>query len=447
MSFTPGQLHDAISTCRHRLPVSPQRYWVAFSGGMDSHVLIHAMSGLREVLQADILAVHVDHGLQAQSPGWVSHCEQVCQQLDIPITILKVDATPGPGESPEAAARNARYAAFAELLAEGDVLMTGQHCRDQAETFLLQSFRGAGPRGLSAMPATSELGKGHLVRPLLAVSHASLLGYANTQGLEWIEDPSNADTGFDRNFLRHRVLPVLRERWPSMDTTLSRVAAQQAETEQLLVEMAQQDSEGLIDAAGSLAMQGLSGLSLPRQRNVLRFWLSGLGLALPSSRKLEQLQRDMFNAAEDRNPHVEWQGVEVRRYRERLYAMRPLGMFDDSICLDWIPGQALTLPGTAGTLLSHPVQGAGVCLGGHEGAHIQLRFRHGGESCRPQGKSHHTSLKKLFQQAGIPPWQRNRTPLLFVGDELAAIPGLCICEPFVASAEKTGFELDWLPAK
>ena len=446
MSFTSGQLHDAISSCRRCLPVIPVRYWVAFSGGMDSHVLLHAISDMRDTLQAELHAVHVNHGLQAQAVDWAVHCRQTCQQLDIPLTIIDVNAAHERGQSPEAAARDARYAALAELLVEGDVLMTGQHARDQAETFLLQSLRGAGPRGLSAMPSMSTLGKGYLIRPLLSVSYENLEAYAEKQGLEWVDDPSNTDIGFDRNYLRRTVMPGLRERWPSLDATLSRVASQQAETELLLAEMAQQDSEGLIDRASSLDMPGVSALSLPRQRNVLRYWLSELGLALPSSRKLEQLQRDMFNAAEDRNPHIEWQGVEVRRYRGRLYAMRPLGEFDDNVRLDWKPGKPLVLPGEAGKLLSRPVQGGGVCLGVDEDLHAELRFRHGGESCRPQGKNHHTSLKKLFQQAGIPPWQRNRTPLLFVGDELAAIPGLCICEPYVAAAGKTGFELDWQPA-
>jgi len=445
MPFTPDQLHDAISTCRQRLSVMPKRYWIAYSGGMDSHVLLHAMAVLRDTSRFDLCAVHVNHGLHSQSGEWATHCQHICQQLDVPLTIMSVDAAHERGQSPEAVARDARYAAFTELLADGDVLMTGQHCRDQSETFLLQALRGAGPRGLSAMPISSELGKGVLFRPLLSVSHAELLAYARTHGLAWIEDPSNADTGFDRNFLRQTLMPGLRERWPSLDATLSRVASQQAEAHQLLDEMARQDCEGLVDESGSLAMTGVAVLSLPRQRNVLRYWLSGLGLALPSARKLEQLQHDMFNAAQDRNPHVQWQGGEVRRYRERLYAMSPLQAFDDSICMDWIPGQALRLPGTTGILLSHPVKGKGICIDPQTNAHTELRFRHGGETCRPQGKLHHTSLKKLFQQAGIPPWLRNRMPLLFVDNELAAIPGVCICEPFVATADKTGFELEWTP--
>lgn len=447
MSFTPRQLHDAISLCSDGLSVPPACYWIAFSGGMDSHVLLHAMSACREDLNIDLRAVHVDHGLQSESQDWIQHCQTICDDLNIPLTILKVDARAAKGESPEAVARDARYAAFIELIAENEILLTAQHARDQAETLFLQLLRGAGPRGLSAMPQVTKLGQGSLCRPLLNTSYLDLQNYAEQQNLKWIEDPSNQHRRFDRNRLRHDVMPKLRKRWPSLDSTISRVAAQQAETQQLLVELAEQDSEGLLDSAGSLAMLGVAELSVARQRNVLRHWLSGQGMNLPSARQLEQLQRDMFNAAVDRNPCISWKGVEVRRYRERLYAMSPLAEVDNSLRIDWQPGHTLVLPNYAGTLLSHSVTGRGVSLAGHSDNQMQLRFRHGGENCRPEGKSHHTSLKKLFQKAGIPPWQRSRTPLLYVDNELAAVPGLCICEPFVAIGKMSGFELDWQPAK
>lgn len=447
MSFTPRQLHDAIRLCSEGLSMPPVCYWVAFSGGMDSHVLLHAMSVCRENFNIDLRAVHVDHGLQSESQDWIKHCETICHDLNIPLTVLKVDARAAKGESPEAAARDARYTAFAELIAKNEFLLTGQHGRDQAETLFLQLLRGAGPRGLSAMPQITELGKGYLCRPLLSSSYESIKAYAAEQTLQWIEDPSNQQRDFDRNMLRHDVMPKLRERWPSLDTTVSRVAAQQAETQQLLVELAEQDSEGLLDANGSLAMLDVAELSSARQRNVLRHWLSQQGLNLPSARQLEQLQRDMFNAAADRNPCISWRGVEVRRYRDRLYAMSPLTQVDNSLRLDWQPGKTLVLPNYVGTLLSHSVTGRGISLAGRSDNQMQLRFRHGGENCRPQGKSHHTSLKKLFQKAGIPPWQRNRIPLLYVDNELAAVPGLCICEPFVATGKMSGFELDWQPGK
>jgi len=447
MSFTPRQLHEAISACSKSLSKTPACFWIAFSGGMDSHVLLHAMSACREELDAELRAIHVEHGLQAESQDWATHCQTICQSLDIPLTILSVDARAAKGESPEAAARDARYAALAELMSKNDIVLTAQHGRDQAETLFLQLLRGAGPRGLSAMPKLTRLGEGHLCRPLLNVSYPDLQNYATAQDLQWIDDPSNQQRRFDRNMLRHDVMPVLRERWPSLDATVSRVAAQQAEAQQLLIELAEQDIEGLVDTNGSLAMSELTNLSLARQGNVLRHWLSGQGMKPPSARQLEQLQSDMFVAAKDRNPCISWQGVEVRRYRERLYAMTPLTEVDNSQGIDWQPGESLVLPNYVGTLSSHWVTGRGVFLTDHQNSHIELRFRHGGENCRPHGKSHHTSLKKLFQKAGIPPWQRNRTPLLYVDNELAAVPGLCVCEPFAATGKMAGFELDWQPAR
>jgi len=442
MSFTSLQLHEALRSCSSRLNVKPSCFWVAFSGGMDSHVLLHAIAQCRENMDATVKAVYVEHGLQAESQAWATHCKAVCHRYDISLTVLQVDATANKGESPEAAARTARYAAFKTLMSKNDVMLTAQHERDQSETVFLQLLRGAGTRGLSAMPELTQLGKGHLYRPLLNISYKSLQNYATDHSLEWINDPSNEQRRYDRNLLRLDVMPLLRERWPSLDATVLRVATQQAEAQQLLAELAEQDSEKLIEAAGTLIISGLRELSVIRQRNLLRFWLEKQGMQPPSAKKLAQLQYEAINAAEDRNPCVSWRGCEVRRYRDRLYAMSPLKKVDSNLILDWHPGQAVVLPDSSGTLLSRSVTGNGVNI--RQAA--TLKYRRGGERCQVAGKAGHTSLKKLFQEAGIPPWQRKRTPLVYVGDELAAIPGLCVCEPFAASGEMAGFELEWRPA-
>lgn len=289
----------------------------------------------------------------------------------------------------------------------------------------------------------TSLCRGEHWRPLLDVSRDELRHYAEQQQLNWEEDSSNRDTNFDRNYLRHEVMPVLRRRWPVIDETLARVASQQAENENLLEILAAQDMQGMLGAEHSLSVTGLNSLDEARQRNVLRLWLRQQGLGLPSRRKLLQVQRDMLGAGSDRNPHLEWPGVELRRYRDRLYAMRPLLAVDVSWRGEWDLQEALNLP-WSGQLSSRNTIGEGLRTNLLEtGEPIQLRLRHGGERCRPAGRGQQHSLKNLFQEAGIPPWQRQRTPLLFVGEELAAVPGLCVCESFAAPKGCAGLQIDW----
>ncbi|MDT8402969.1 tRNA lysidine(34) synthetase TilS [Sulfuriflexus sp.] len=446
MSMTPSRLLSALQTCLATQPSSvhaPQRFIVAYSGGLDSHCLLHLLSRCRAQLAVGIEAVHVHHGLQPQADRWVEHCRQVCRQLDIPLTVLQVEARAARGESPEAAARQARYAALQEIIKAGDILLTAQHRDDQAETLLLQLFRGSGSRGQAAMPWQRAFGAGAHWRPLLEVGRDELREYAEHQQLHWVDDPSNLDTCIDRNYLRHEVMPVLQQRWPAIQDTLGRVASQQAENEGLLEALAALDMQGLVGTGQSLSLPGLAALDAARQRNVLRHWLRQQGLALPSRRKLLQVQHDMLGAAQDRNPHLEWSGVELRRYRGRLYAMPPLRRVATDWCRDWNLQEKVVLP-WSGQLSSQPAVGEGLRADIRDTpARIQLRLRQGGERCRPAGRDRHHSLKKLFQEAGIPPWQRQRIPLVFVGDELAAVPGLCVCEPFAAPKGGEGLYIDW----
>jgi tRNA(Ile)-lysidine synthase len=450
MSMTPSRLLQTLQACLAARPAAaaspgndPKRFIVAYSGGLDSHCLLHLLGHCREQLAVGIEAVHVHHGLQHDADRWAEHCQQVCRQLDIPLTVLHVEARAAKGESPEAAARKARYNALQKVIKAGDVLFTAQHRADQAETLLLQLFRGSGSRGQAAMPWQRTFGAGEHWRPLLEVGRDELHEYARQQNLSWVEDPSNQDTDFDRNYLRHEVMPVLQRRWPAIEATLGRVAGQQAENESLLEALAIQDMQGLLGADQSLSLAGLDGLNEARQRNVLRQWLRAQGLALPSRRKLLQVQHDMLSAGKDRNPHLEWHGVELRRYRGRLYAMSPLQPVTDDWCREWNLRERVALP-WSGQVSSHRRLGEGLRTDLQDtAAPVQLRLRHGGERCRPAGRDQHHSLKNLFQEAGIPPWQRQRIPLLFIGDELAAVPGLCVCEPFATPKGAEGLYIDW----
>lgn len=425
----------------NRLPAAAH-YCIAYSGGVDSHVLLHAVRACAGTLGATISAVYVDHQLQRSSTDWAAHCRAVCAELDVAFTELRVDAAAGAGESPEAAARRARYQALADWLPAGAVLLTGQHRDDQAETLLLQLFRGAGPRGLAAMPMRTRFGPGHLVRPLLAVSRTDILAYARRQHLRWVEDPSNDDVRFDRNLLRHQLLPAIRTRWPGVDRVLARAAELQAEQAELAAALAQIDAgrcrvEGRAD---QLACGPLRTLSRARQRNLLRAWIEANGLPVPARAVLEQILDSHLTARCDANPCLAWPGAQVRRYRERLYVMPPLPAGDSSLRVAWTITEALRLPG-GGTLAADAATGDGLRVSAD--TCLEVRFRQGGERLQPAGRAGHHTLKKLFQEWQVPDWQRNRVPLVFSAGALVAVAGYCVSEDFRARAGERGYVLRW----
>ncbi len=396
-----------------------RRLIVGYSGGMDSHVLLHLLAAHRDLWPNSTLeAVYVDHGLEAGSVGWGEHCARVCHASNVPFQVLRIDARPISGESPEAAARRARYAAFAAELDPDAALLVAHHRDDQVETLLLQLLRGAGPHGLAAMPPVSRLGQGWLLRPFLDVDRAELLAHARENDLRWIEDPSNTNTGYDRNYLRHRILPVFRERWPAANRTLARSARLCAEAAAWLDEEAIADLIGAATKrADCLSIPALRSLDERRQRNLLRFWLRRLNLPIPDVRRLQQILHDALTAAADRNPCIHWPDAEVRRYRTGLYAMRPLTPHDVRRTFVWRAAAdgwpPLELPGI-GRLRMEETVGAGLRAAALAGGLLLIRFRQGGERFRPVGRSHSQELKKLLQEAGIPPWERERLPLVYL---------------------------------
>ncbi len=442
-ALTPSRFTAVVRA----FPPAP-RYWVAYSGGCDSHVLLHLLSVLRAQLPGRLAAVHVDHGLSMDAPRWVAHCRRVCRRLSVPLEVLRVEARNRRGESPEAAARRARYQALAELMAPGECLLTAHHRDDQAETLLLQLLRGSGPRGLAAMPARIPFAGGMHLRPLLDFERAALRAYARREGLEWVEDESNFDAGIRRNFLRHQVLPLLRQHWPRVALTFSRSAAHCAEAAQLLDELAAMDLEaiggrGAPDSSPdpSLDVAALQALPPARRRNLLRYWLRGLGLPQPQAAQLQRIEEDLLGAGPDRQPAVHWAGVVLRRHRGRLHVTQPLPPFDASIVLVWSLSRSLELPGGNGRLEARPVQGRGLAAR-RCGERVQVCFRRGGERCRMAGGRHH-SLKKLLQEKGVPPWIRDRLPLICVAGEVVAVADLWRSPDFEADSGEQGWEIHW----
>ncbi len=436
--FTQEHLRTALSGL-----LETTTFWVAYSGGLDSHVLLHAMAAIRRTLPpAQVRVVHVNHGLHHDAPRWAAHCERVCREMGLPLTKLEVDVKQGRGESLEAAARRVRYHAFSSVTAAGDVLLTGHHLDDQAETVLLHLLRGAGLQGLSAMPPCRPHGQGWLARPLLEFSRLALRRYAESMALDWVEDPSNHQERFGRNFLRNEVMPLLRLRWPAVTTLLARAAAHQAEAARLVEFLADADLDQVrCRTSDGLRADLLRALSPERQRSVLRRWLQGLALPMPTVAHLNRVQMDVLGAAPDRVPLVRWEGAEVRRYRDRIFAMRPLPAVPSAMVLRWPAGVTLSLP--YGRLTAKRRLGQGIREAALSAGEAEVRFRHGGERCRPAGRRHSHSLKKLLQEHGVPPWVRERLPLVYVGGELAAVADLWVCDPFAACGAEPGWLIAW----
>lgn len=393
------------------------------------------MATLRSRLSVPLRAIHINHGLQAPAASWAEHCRQVCQDLQIPLHVEQVHCQLGSRISVEEAARSARYGAFERLLQEGEVLLLGHHLDDQIETLWLRLLRGAGMHGLAAMPPSRPLGQGRLLRPLLDVPLASITAYAQAQNLAWIEDPSNDDDSFDRNFLRNRLLPMLAERWPGYAGPLQRAAEHARDAAAVLDALAAEDLQQCQQGA-AVDLDRLRLLSESRQRNLLRFWLRRQGLQPPPQERLQAGLRAFLEAAVDRSPMLEWGGVRLRRYRNRLLLDHvvegPLAAFA------WDLSSPLRLPG--GEWQVRPAVGEGVRAALRQ-RRVEVRFRQGGERCRLAGEPHSRSLKKLLQATDLAPWERQRLPLVYVDDQLAAVADLWICEGFQAAAGEAGLRI------
>ncbi|MCH9026953.1 MAG: tRNA lysidine(34) synthetase TilS [Proteobacteria bacterium] len=428
------------------------RYCIAFSGGLDSSVLLALMTSIiAEWPDAALRAIHVNHGLYADADRWQSAAQAVAQKLAVDFSAIRITVAEDAPGGLEATARDARYRALADAMADGEVLVCAHHLDDQLETFLLQLMRGAGPAGLAAMPVVRDLGPGLLLRPLLSVSRDELCDWARRNAVSWCEDSSNQNQQFDRNYLRHRILPLLRERWPAVAGSAARSAAHCAEAESVLAELAKQDlGDPLAETAylaAVLPTEKFAGLSAGRIRNLLRYWIRTEGYPVPGHGRLAEIIDSVVPARADAEPVVRWRDTELRRYRDRLYLMPSLGEAPDQ-ALDWDTDKPLSLPGTMGQLELAPADSAcgnGVIAKHLLERHCTVRFRAGGERFRPAG-GRRKPLKKWLQEKGIPPWMRSRLPLVFCADRLVWVPGIGCAEEWLARAGEDGRVIRWLRA-
>jgi len=423
------------------------RLRVAFSGGLDSSVLLHAVAQLRLSTQIIVSAIHIDHGLQPDSAMWAERSADTCRSLDIPFISRRVFVTGIRSNGLESAARQARYAALKTLLDSGEFLLTAHQRDDQAETVLLQLLRGGGIAGQAAIPARCRFGRGELLRPLLGYTRSALRAYADTNGLVWHEDPSNEDVRLRRNFLRAEILPRLALHWPDAATALARGANHAADALELLDEVAETDLEHCREGGQrypwSLSVAAVGILSAARQRNLLRLWLRHQGIQAPGSRHFAGLLDQIRHLPHSRQSCVSWPGYRVWRYRDRLVVLPERSLPDLSTNTVWDMTQPLENR-DIGLLKACPSRLPGTprlrAL-----TRVDVRNRQGGEMIRLPGRTHHHALKKLIQAAGIPPWERHHLPLLFAGDELVAVADRWVSADFAAAPDEPGFQIVWEP--
>jgi tRNA(Ile)-lysidine synthase len=435
---------------------------IGLSGGVDSVALLHLLHILAARYSWQLSALHVHHGISRNADVWAKFCTDLCDRMQIPLRVEHVDITPLRSQGIEAAARKLRLAALYRQPC--DFVALAHHADDQAETLLLQLLRGAGVRGASAMPVlitsdlsarglsrmasssislskrpmlASRVGSPDLLRPLLHCSRQEILDYAAAHGLQWIEDESNLDDSYPRNYLRHRVMPLLDRHFPAYRDTLGRSAQRFAEANDLLDDLAGQDAGQAIDG-NAMELEVLRELSQARARNLLRYFLHVQGATMPQSAHLEEMLRQLCDAREDAAVNVRCGDHEVRRYQDKVYLLPAATEFDRDFVLPWQGEAVLDWPPLAARLHFSHATGKGISMQKLQRGPLTLRLRKGSETLRPHPAAANRTLKNLLQQYHIPPWQRERLPLLFCGDEFVCVVGLSIDSAYQALENEVG---------
>ena len=415
-----------------------KKWVVGLSGGLDSVVLLHLAL---QILSPDQLRViHINHQLQVDANRWQQFCETLCQQSGIVIQSHKVAVDTG--ASVERAARDARYRVFEANIKTDECLLLAQHRDDQAETLLYRLLRGAGVKGLAAMPRQRRLGDGTLLRPLLSCSREQLQSWAESQQLNWIEDPSNADDQYDRNFLRKHILPVLSQRWPGFSERWLQASELLGEADQLLGELAEIDLASCQVPYNGLGCDALMQLSKARRHNLLRYWIQRSVPFAPGRDWLQRAESEVIMAQADATPELGLGRITLRRFKGRLFLVGDIEpVVWQELVLDELALNEKMLALPQGQLQVEPQASTGLkTLTG-----VTLRNRREGDRCRPVGRGGSRSLKKLLQEHNVPPWLRDSWPVCVVGEEIVAVPGICICEGWQSEKKASGFALKWQP--
>ncbi|GHB97978.1 tRNA lysidine(34) synthetase TilS [Thermomonas carbonis] len=402
---------------------------VGFSGGLDSTVLLHLLAANADIRRKGLRAIHVHHGLHPHAEAWAAHCQQTCDALGVPQSIFQVEVDRASGLGLEGAARDARHRAFAEALDDDEILALAHHREDQAETFLLRALRGSGVDGLASMRPWRAHANGWLWRPLLDVPRDALTAYAHENGLQWIEDASNGDPRFDRNFLRHAVMPLLRQRWPQASDSLARCAGLNAQAVELLDA---DDVSALLRTMRdeyTLDIDALRAIPRERRARVLRRWIGGLGLPPLPGNGIARIEADLLDARRDAEACFTWSATRIRRWRALLH----VDSMRDPVLAHW------TQPWDGAVPLRLPTGDTLSLLGADRfDQPLQVHARQGGERIVLPGRDHSHALKNVLREVGIPPWQRERLPLLSAADGTLLAAGDAILSAPLA---------DWLHAR
>lgn len=406
---------------------------LALSGGLDSRLLLHLLSRyVEQNPETEIEAVHVHHGLSENADQWAKRCTQWCLEYQIPFSIEYAKLDLKSKQSLEAQARDARYSLLEKYLAPNDVLLTAQHADDQLETLLLALKRGSGPAGLAAMGQESEFASGYLLRPLLGYTRAELETEAQDLQLEWVEDESNQNTDFDRNFLRHEVIPKLAKRWPHIQASATRSAALCFEQEQLLQSLIKDKYLTLVKQDLSLECKALLACEPALQNQLLRMWLREQSASMPSQKQLKMIVDEVAKASIDANPKLVLKAHTVHRYQGHLYLVPSISL-DTNWSSRLVLGQGVELPENLGRVGLSESRDDGLRLRAPiESESVSVRFAPVGEGLvlHPEGRSGSRKLKKLFQEYQIPPWKRSLTPILMYNQEVVAVGDLFVCKAF-----------------
>lgn len=406
-----------------------QKILLAFSGGIDSTVLLHLLVALKHPYNLQLRAIYVHHGLSPHANNWAKHVQQICREFQIPCHIehIMVDGT----RNVEAQARHARYEAIAAHLRKDEVVMTAQHLDDQCETFLLALKRGSGPTGLAAMPTVISFYSSQFIRPFLSIPRKKIEAYAHAHNLQWVEDESNDDCRYDRNFLRLSVIPILMQRWPHFNEMVARSAALCAEETELLNELIAEEMTSCLAPNKTLRLSPLHAMSFLKRNAILRAWLKLHRVTMPSRQQLDLLWDTVACAKVDANPQFKLGQHTVRRFQNALHVITPHASLSQCV-LPWDLTAPLVLPNMIGFLKCLP---KGSLRKPQSDETVTIRFRgHGNVTI--VGRSRSRSLKKLWQECGIPPWQRDQIPLLYYNELLITAVGVFITH------EGQGHELD-----